>query len=97
MAYKLAPATYHAARSLRLIKRQFFALPNILARESLVPELIQQEVSGESLAAAANRWLDDAGAVGALQARFAELHSELRCDASARAASAVARLLPKPS
>ncbi len=97
MAYKLAPATYHAARSLRLIKRQFFALPNILARELLVPELIQKEVSGESLAAAANRWLDDESAVTALKARFAELHAELRCDASARAAAALSQLLHKPS
>lgn len=93
MAYKLAPATYHLAKNLRLIRRQFFALPNILAREALIPELIQQEVSSESLAAAAQAWLDDAAAVQKLQLRFDELHSELRCDAGARAARAVAGLL----
>jgi lipid-A-disaccharide synthase len=93
MAYKLAPATYHMAKHLRLIKRQFFSLPNILAQQALIPELIQDEVSGASLAAAALRWLDDPQAVADLQLRFDSLHRELRCDASSRAAEAVNGLL----
>lgn len=93
MAYKLAPATYHLAKNLRLIKRQFFALPNILAGESLIPELIQHEVTGEGLATAASVWLEDIEAVKRLQSRFDALHAELRCDASHRAAAAVSALL----
>lgn len=93
MAYKLAPATYHVAKNLKLIKPQFFALPNILAGESLIPELIQHEVSGESLARAATVWLDDAAATARLQLRFDTLHEQLRCDASSRAAAAVIQLL----
>ncbi|HET6564468.1 MAG TPA: lipid-A-disaccharide synthase [Xanthomonadales bacterium] len=97
MAYRLAPATYHLAKNLRLIKRQFFALPNILAREELIPELIQQEVSGASLALAAQGWLDDEAGVIALQSRFDDLHAGLRCDASSRAATAIIDLLPGPA
>lgn len=97
MAYQLAPATYHMAKNLRLIKRQFFALPNILAGEALVPELLQHEVSGESLAAAAEHWLDDATAAQTLQSRFDGLHAELRCNASQRAAAAVVQLLQQPA
>lgn len=93
MAYKLAPATYHLAKNLKLIKRQFFALPNILAGESLIPELIQDEVSGESLARAATSWLDDAAATASLQLKFDVIHQQLRCDASSRAAAAVTGLL----
>jgi len=96
MAYKLAPATYQMAKHLRLIKRQFFSLPNILAQEALIPELIQDEVSGPALAAAAQAWLDNPQAVDKLQSRFDSLHSELRCDASSRAAEAVTGLLPAP-
>jgi lipid-A-disaccharide synthase len=96
MAYKLAPATYHMAKHLRLIKRQFFSLPNILAREALIPELIQDEVTGTSLAAAAQAWLDDGQAVERLQLAFDKLHRELRCDASSRAAQAVSELLAAP-
>jgi lipid-A-disaccharide synthase len=95
MAYKLAPATYHMAKNLRLIKRQYFALPNILAQETLIPELIQHEVTGENLAKAATAWLDNADATNSLQQRFGTLHEELRCDASSRAAAAVTELLDK--
>lgn len=93
MAYKLAPATYQLAKHLRLIKRQFFALPNILARAALIPELIQHEVTGERLALEASVWLEDTEAVNQLQSRFDALHAELRCDASSRAAAAVSSLL----
>jgi lipid-A-disaccharide synthase len=96
MAYRLAPATYHLAKNLRLIKRQFFALPNILAGESLIPELIQHEVTGEGLAAAVKGWSEDIEAVNQLKARFDVLHAELRCDASSRAAAAVINLLQDP-
>lgn len=97
MAYKLAPATYYTAKHLRLIKRQFFSLPNILAKEALVPELIQDEVDGPALAMAAQNWFTDPGAVSRLQHRFDQIHQQLRCDASSRAAIAVADLLPSNS
>lgn len=93
MAYKLSPATYQLAKNLRLIKRQFFALPNILAKQALIPELIQQEATGTRLAESASAWLDNAAGVNSLQLRFDTLHEELRCDASNRAAAAVSKLL----
>ena len=92
-AYRLAPATYHAAKHLRIVRRQFFALPNILAGRALVPELIQEEVTPEQLAREAQRWLGDDHARELLAARFEALGRELRCDASERAADAVAALL----
>jgi len=93
MAYRLARSTYATARYLGLVRRQLFALPNILAGEKLVPELIQKEASGAHLAAEAERWLEDGAARARLHARFAGLHQELRCDAAGRAADSVARLL----
>jgi len=93
MAYKLAPSTYHVAKNLRLIKRQFFSLPNILAGEALIPELIQDEVTGNNLAVAAQAWLNDEAACARLQARFDVMHEQLRCDASSLAAAALVELL----
>ena len=93
MAYRLVTSTYLAAKHLRLIKPQLFALPNILAGERLVPELIQDEASGERLADEAERWLEDPARAAELRRRFRELHDELRCDASGRAAAAVSGLL----
>jgi lipid-A-disaccharide synthase len=93
VAYRISPASYSLAKNLKLIRPQLFALPNILAREMLVPELIQQEASGERIAGEVCRWLDDENARTDLQQRFNAIHSQLRCDASMNAARAVAKLL----
>lgn len=95
MAYRLARPTYLMAKHLRLIRPQLFALPNILAGERLVPELIQQDASGENLAEEAMHWLENPQRVAALRERFRELHLQLRCDASGRAAAAVAGMLER--
>jgi len=91
--YRLAPATYLAAKSLRLIRRQFFALPNILAQEALVPELIQQEVTAEKIATETRRWLDHRPDCEKLSQRFAEIHRSLLEGRVNSAAQAVCHLI----
>ena len=93
VAYRLAESTYRMARSFNLIKTRFIALPNILAGEGLVPELIQDAANGPAIAQAVSRWLDDDEAREQLKARFATMHEELRCDAAASAATAILDLL----
>ncbi len=93
VTYRISPASYALAKSLRLVRTQLFALPNILAGEMLVPELIQQDATSERLVAETKRWLDDGKARMALRERFDEMQEQLRCDASTRAAEAVAGLL----
>jgi lipid-A-disaccharide synthase len=92
-SYRLAPATYRLAKSLKLLRIQYFALPNILAGDMLVPELIQQAATGERLAEAAKHWLLDPESCQALRTRFTALHHELRSNASSRAVAAIAALL----
>jgi lipid-A-disaccharide synthase len=93
MTYRIAPSTYGLLKHLRLIEPQLFALPNILAGERLVPELIQDEATPERLAAAVSHWLDNPGQSADLRRRFLDLHEQLRCDAAGRAAAAVSGLL----
>jgi len=69
-------------------------LPNILAREFLVPELIQNDCTPERLAAEAEALLADVPRRAALHARFTQLHELLRQDTAQRAADAIAELLP---
>jgi lipid-A-disaccharide synthase len=95
MVYRIAASTFWLVKNLRVIKRQLFALPNILAGEALVPELVQDEATSERMAAEIERWLDDPGRCTKLRHRFNELHSELRCEASERAAAAVSGLLDR--
>jgi lipid-A-disaccharide synthase len=93
VTYRLAPSTYRLAQSFKLVKTRFVGLPNILAGEDLVPELIQDEANGPAIARAVSRWLEDDAAREALKARFAAMHEELRCDAAASAATAILDLV----
>lgn len=95
--YRVAPATYLLIRSTGLIRRQFFALPNILAGQALVPELIQHEVTAERLALETQRWLQDKTAREALSERFKALHRELLVDDAEGAGAVVIAFLQSPT
>lgn len=100
VAYRVAPVTAAIVKALRLMKTERFALPNLLAGEDLVPELIQEAATPARIAAEAEALLDDAPRRVALQRRFGELHETLRRDADRHAAEAVlaqaGRLPPSP-
>jgi lipid-A-disaccharide synthase len=88
VAYRVASMTYRLLR--RLVKSQYFSLPNLLAGRPLVPELIQDAATPESLAAAVSSLLND----GQEQTEgFAAIHQALRQDASEQAAQAVLQLV----
>ena len=71
----------------RLYKPDYFSLPNLLADELLVPELLQDEVNPETLSKALLPYFSQNN--DALIARFTELHHTLKCDADKCAADAV--------
>lgn len=89
-AYRMAGIS-HALIS-RMLRTRWVALPNILAGERLVTELLQDEVRPRALADELLRLLHDPAACTRLRARFDALHAELRCGAAARAADAVLAL-----
>lgn len=91
VAYRFHPFNYWLAR--KLVKLRHFSLPNLLADDALVPELLQDAASVEALSSALSARLY--GDNSALLSRFAELHLLLKRDASVRAADAVAALLPQ--
>lgn len=91
VGYRVSDLTYRLFR--RLLKTPYVSLPNLLGKGELVPELLQHDMTPGALADAVERWLDDEAGRAALQARFHELHVQLRRGASERAAAAVAELL----
>ena len=93
VAYRLGALTALLLRRFGLMKAPFFAQPNLLAGRGVVPELFQEEVSPQRLAAELERWLDDAGARAALVEVFTAIHEQLRRSASERAADAVLALV----
>jgi len=86
-----------AALSWQLMKRMAYqpwvGLPNILCREFVVPELIQDRCEPEALARAVLAWLADEAGVRTLRSRFDDLHQLLRRDTARRATDAIAQVL----
>lgn len=93
IGHRISPTTYRIVSAFGMLKTRFVGLPNVLANEGLVPELLQHDCTPSKLAAALLRWFGHPAAVEALLPRFEALHRQLRCDASARAADAVAELI----
>jgi lipid-A-disaccharide synthase len=92
VAYRLGGLTALLLRGLGLLKVPFFSLPNLLAGKQVVPELAQGDVTPPRIGQEIERWLDAPAEVGELQALFADLHGQLRRDASGQAADAILAL-----
>ena len=93
IGHRISALTYRIVKLFGLLKSAHVSLPNVLAGKTLVPELLQDQCTADNLHRALLHWFTDADAVAALQPRFLALHESLRCDASARAAEAVAEVL----
>ncbi len=91
VGYRLGAVTFAIVS--RLVKSDYVALPNLLCRKPLVPELVQKDLSGAALADAVAVWLDDPDGVARLKDDFTRVHEQLRGGASEKAATAVAALL----
>jgi lipid-A-disaccharide synthase len=71
----------------------WIGLPNILCRDFVVPELLQQAATPQALADAVLAWLDAPQKIAALQNRFATLHEELQRDTPRIATHAIQQVL----
>ena len=91
VCYRVSGMTYKLTKWFRMMKTRFFSLPNILAGEQLVPELIQHEVTAQRIADEVVRWLDQPELTDSLKQRFDALHRVLKIDAAATAARVVLR------
>ena len=91
VGYRVGAVTYAIVS--RLIKSEFVSLPNLLCRQEMVPELIQEGLTTDAIVAAVRRWFDQPEQAQALKARFQDVHQQLRGGASEKAAAAVAKLL----
>ncbi len=91
VAYRLHPLTYHIAK--RLLKVPYVSLPNLLAKEFLVPEYIQDAATPESLGQSLLEYLSPAFDVEKLKARFTVIHQQLKQGASVVAAKAIKQML----
>ena len=91
VSYRMSPMTY--AIISRMLKTQFVSLPNLLANEALVPELLQNSVKAEVLGPHLLRTLEDLAYRDHLYKRFSELAALIRMDSDIAAAQAVDQLI----
>ncbi|PNM08440.1 lipid-A-disaccharide synthase [Pasteurella multocida] len=95
VGYRMKATTYFLAK--RLVKTEYVSLPNLLANEMLVPELIQEQCTAENLAEKLALYLSQEESAlqqrHALIQRFTDLHKLIQCDADKQAAQAVIELL----
>jgi lipid-A-disaccharide synthase len=89
VAYKMSKLTHMIMK--RLYKPDYFSLPNILANEELVTELLQEDVNPENMASYISALLKSDNS--ALIARFTDLHRRLQLHADEQAAKAIADLI----
>ena len=91
ISYAVHPLSARIMRSKQL--QPWVGLPNILCREFVVPELLQEAATPTALANAVSAWLDDPERTAALQQRFAELHTLLHRDTATLSANAISQVI----
>jgi lipid-A-disaccharide synthase len=91
IAYKMNPLSWQLMKRMQL--QPWVGLPNILCREFVVPERLQSQATPARLADDVLAWLDAPSRGLALQARFVDLHHELRRDTARTATDAIAQIV----
>ena len=95
IAYRMNWVSWQIMRRKQL--QPWVGLPNILCREFIVPELLQDAASPEALAQAVMQWIDAKTSapekVAAVEQRFSQLHTELRQDTPQLATAAIEKIL----
>ncbi|MGA0612558.1 lipid-A-disaccharide synthase [Caldimonas sp. KR1-144] len=91
IGYRIAPLSWQIMRHMRY--QPWVGLPNVLAGEFVVPELLQHEMTPEALARELRRWLDDPADCERVAQRFAEMHLSLRRNTAQAAGDAIAEVV----
>nr|MDP2192390.1 lipid-A-disaccharide synthase [Rhodoferax sp.] len=95
IAYHMSWLSWQIMRRKKL--QPWVGLPNILCREFVVPELLQDAATPQALADAVLAWLDAKDTsperIAALQQKFTVLHAELQRDTPRLAADAIQQVL----
>lgn len=95
IGYHMSWLSWQIMRRKRL--QPWVGLPNILCRDFVVPELLQDDATPAALAQATLQWLDAARSepakIAALQSTFRALHTDLRRDTATLATDAIEKVL----
>jgi len=91
VAYKMAAFSYWLLS--KLVKTPFISLPNLIASAELVPEILQDNATVDSLTASVMNYFDNPQETKLLSETFQNMHQNLRRGASQKAAAAISNLI----
>jgi lipid-A-disaccharide synthase len=91
IGYAMHPLSWQLMK--RMAYQPWVGLPNILCREFVVPERIQQHCNPAQLARDVLAGLDDVSRREAIGRRFTDLHHQLRQDTARKATDAIAQVV----
>lgn len=98
IAYRMGWLSWQWIRRKRL--QPWVGLPNILCRDFVVPELLQDAATPQAMAHEVLQWLDarthNPAKIAALQSTFAALHRDLQRDTATLATDAIQKVLQIP-
>ena len=91
-AYQVSGLTAAILRLFKLLKTDYFTLPNLLTDAPVIPEFIQEAATPVAIAGEVEALLADADRRAEIASQFAKLRNELALGADERAAEAVINL-----
>ncbi len=91
ITYKMSSLSWQLLKRLRL--QPYVGLPNILAGQSLVPELLQDAATPDTLAQTLYNVLADKQGLVRLQEKYRQIHLQLKQNSAQKAAAVVAQFL----
>ncbi|TFZ09007.1 lipid-A-disaccharide synthase [Ramlibacter humi] len=95
IAYRMNELSWRITRRKQL--QPWVGLPNILAEEFVVPELLQHDATPQALATSLLEWLASPDRMQAVRERFTVLHHRLRRDTAALATDAIGKVIANAS
>ena len=95
VAYRMASSTYWLLDVTKSFKTKYFSLPNILAGEELVKEVMQHDMTVDNLFKEVSRLMDDSQRTSDMRHKFIDLHNVLKQDTNSKVAKIVLDLLVK--
>jgi lipid-A-disaccharide synthase len=93
ISYKMMRATWEILR--RMSYKPWIGLPNILANEFLVPEILQDDATAQTLADALWTQLEDYPRQMLLKQRFTDMHYALLRDTAEESAQVILHIIKK--
>ena len=93
VSYKTGWLTY--AIISRMLKVPYISLPNLLAGRELVPEVLQDDATAETLAELLLARLGNSALALTLRSEFTKIHQQIKCNGNEKAAEAVLSVIAK--